>query len=174
MGQSPFPQSLCGVPGGDIFPSFSPSSLRGKGQTGSKVDVSGRVQALGSEIPHAQGKGGVARLEFGWFLSASGAGSEIKGGQGCLLTFFLLFGKRNQNKASALPTSSLLFSLFSSSSSGAGQPQTLKLRGRVFVTSTLLPPFPWCASALRPGPCVSWERRHGFRQVMNGSSYSLP
>lgn len=81
---------------------------------GSKADVSGRVQALGSEIPHAQGKGGAAQLEFGWFLSASEAGSEIKGGQGCLLTFFLLFGKRNQNKASALPTSSpfLPFPLF--------------------------------------------------------------
>lgn len=83
------------------------------------MDISGRVQALGSETPHAQGKGGVAQLEFGWFLSASEAGSEIKGGQGCLLTFFLLFGKRSKNKASALPTSSLLFFLFSFSSSGA-------------------------------------------------------
>lgn len=88
---------LGGVPGGDIVPSFSPSSLLGKGKKGIKGGHYRQGAGFGGPRFHTPRERLVRRVELP-NLNLAGSyqlrvlpGSGIKGGQGCLFTFFPLF-----------------------------------------------------------------------------------
>lgn len=108
---------LGGVPGGDIFPSFSSSSLLRKGKKRIKGGHYGQGAGFGGPRFHMLRERLVRRAELpnsnlaGSYQLQSSARQWNQKRPGLFVYFFLSFlAEGRQNKASALPASSLLSS----------------------------------------------------------------
>lgn len=141
----------------------------------------GRVQgqALGFQIPNAQGKygqkGGAAQIKCGWSLSAPelfGQGSvESKEARAICLLFFPPFWLKEIKANLLCPAPPSFLSLFLVSLL-----RTLRTKNPKLEREGLLSPphYLWCDPALSPRSSTLWEQLHRFPQMMSDSSYYSP